>query len=196
MVGETPAADAATQEFCDYWENNAVLAGSVLVYNTGRSLGQFVSLLEQKAGALAVPDVLITAVGTKACCYATSRPSFPRETDPSCSHTFHTLTVPHDSYTGIPSLGCNVDVDEKDLALTFPYPFQTYVLSHVEQLKALQSCKEVVDIASIGTLQIFLLGEQAEGRGSAQSSSWREDLQWAKRLDHGWDLIKVREVSM
>lgn len=35
------------------------------VYNTGRSLGQFVSLMEEKAGGLALPDVLITAVGTK-----------------------------------------------------------------------------------------------------------------------------------
>ncbi len=35
------------------------------VYNTGRSLGQFVSLLTEKAGKLALPDVLITAVGTK-----------------------------------------------------------------------------------------------------------------------------------
>ena len=30
-----------------------------------RSLGQFQGLLEYKAGALPVPDVLITAVGTK-----------------------------------------------------------------------------------------------------------------------------------
>lgn len=66
MVGESLAADAATQDFCEYWESNAALAGSVLVYNTGRSLGQFVSLLEQKGGALPLPDVLITAVGTKA----------------------------------------------------------------------------------------------------------------------------------
>lgn len=65
MVGETAEADAATQSFRDYWEDSAALAGSVLVYNTGRSLGQFVSLLQQKGGALPVPDVLITAVGTK-----------------------------------------------------------------------------------------------------------------------------------
>lgn len=66
MVGDSGAADAATQQFCDYWEHNAALVGSVLVYNTGRSLGQFVALLEEKAGALPLPDVLITAVGTKA----------------------------------------------------------------------------------------------------------------------------------
>ena len=65
MVGEGEAADTATREFRDYWESNAALAGSVLVYNTGRSLGQFNSLMQEKAGALAVPDVLITAVGTK-----------------------------------------------------------------------------------------------------------------------------------
>ncbi len=65
MVGEGPAADAATQRFCDYWEDTASLAGSVLVYNTGRSLGQFTGLWAEKRGALALPDVLITAVGTK-----------------------------------------------------------------------------------------------------------------------------------
>ena len=41
------------------------LAGAQ-VYNTGRSLGQFVSLVDEKAGGLALPNVLITAVGTKA----------------------------------------------------------------------------------------------------------------------------------
>ncbi len=35
------------------------------MYNTGRSLGQFKSLWQQKQGLLALPDVLITAVGTK-----------------------------------------------------------------------------------------------------------------------------------
>ncbi len=66
MVGEGPDADAATQRFCNYWEDTAALAGSVLVYNTGRSLGQFTGLWAEKGGALALPDVLITAVGTKA----------------------------------------------------------------------------------------------------------------------------------
>lgn len=65
MVGEGEAADLATRDFCDYWEGNAALSGSVLVYNTGRSLGQFISLMHEKGGALAVPDALITAVGTK-----------------------------------------------------------------------------------------------------------------------------------
>ncbi len=66
MVGEGADADAATARFCAYWEDTAALAGSVLVYNTGRSLGQFTALWAEKAGALALPDVLITAVGTKA----------------------------------------------------------------------------------------------------------------------------------
>ena len=48
-----------------YWEEHAALCGSVLVYNTGRSLGQIQSLLEEKRGIMAVPDALITAVGTK-----------------------------------------------------------------------------------------------------------------------------------
>ncbi|KAL4852949.1 putative sucrose-phosphatase 2 [Chlorella vulgaris] len=65
MVGEGEEADACTRDFAAYWEDNAALAGGVLVYNTGRSLGQFQGLLDWKAGALPVPDVLITAVGTK-----------------------------------------------------------------------------------------------------------------------------------
>lgn len=62
---ESPEADRASWEFTNYWENNAALCGSVLVYNTGRSLGQFSFLLQEKMGQLAVPDVIITAVGTK-----------------------------------------------------------------------------------------------------------------------------------
>ena len=65
MVAEGPEADSATQDFCNYWESTPALAGGVLVYNTGRSLGGFISLLQEKQGALALPDVLITAVGTK-----------------------------------------------------------------------------------------------------------------------------------
>jgi Sucrose-6F-phosphate phosphohydrolase len=65
MVGEGALADGMTREFCEYWEGTAALVGSVLVYNTGRSLGQFVALMAEKQGALALPDVLITAVGTK-----------------------------------------------------------------------------------------------------------------------------------
>jgi hypothetical protein len=53
-----------TQEFQDYWENVAALTSGVLVYNTGRSKGQLVHLLGEKE-MLAVPDVCITAVGTK-----------------------------------------------------------------------------------------------------------------------------------
>ena len=65
MVGPGADFDAATRRFRVYWENNAQLAGSVLCYNTGRSIGQVVSLLEEKQGALAVPDVVITAVGAR-----------------------------------------------------------------------------------------------------------------------------------
>lgn len=65
MVGTTPEADEMTSAFTRYWEGTAALCNSVLVYNTGRSLGQFKGLLQEKAGVLAVPDALITAVGTK-----------------------------------------------------------------------------------------------------------------------------------
>jgi hypothetical protein len=40
MVGDGEEADAATRDFCTYWEDNAALAGGVLVYNTGRCARQ------------------------------------------------------------------------------------------------------------------------------------------------------------
>lgn len=76
MVGDGEEADAGTREFCSYWEDNAALSGGVLVYNTGRSLGQFMGLWQSKGGALSLPDVLITAVGTKViCCQPPTRDS-------------------------------------------------------------------------------------------------------------------------
>lgn len=65
IVGDDEAADAATAHFNNYWEGVASLSGSFLVYNTGRSQGQFTGLLESKAEILPIPDALITAVGTK-----------------------------------------------------------------------------------------------------------------------------------
>ena len=46
-------------------EDTASLGGSVLVLNTGRSKGQLMDLLSKKEDIIAVPDVIITAVGTK-----------------------------------------------------------------------------------------------------------------------------------
>jgi hypothetical protein len=46
-------------------EDVASLGNSVLVLNTGRSKGQLMELLQKKEDIIAVPDVLITAVGTK-----------------------------------------------------------------------------------------------------------------------------------
>ncbi|GLC57318.1 hypothetical protein PLESTB_001211200 [Pleodorina starrii] len=67
MIGDMASPDAFTSShrFAEYWENSASLAGSLLVYNTGRSLGQFVDLMKKCDGKLAIPDVVITAVGTK-----------------------------------------------------------------------------------------------------------------------------------
>lgn len=42
--------------------------------------------------------------------------------------------------------------------------------------------------------QIFLLDNQDEGRSTAAVDSWKEDMQWARRLDQGWDLGKVKQV--
>jgi hydroxymethylpyrimidine pyrophosphatase-like HAD family hydrolase len=65
LVGDTPEADAATSAFRDYWDSHARLAGGVLVFNTGRSIGQVMSLLRDKAAHMPHPDVIVTAVGTK-----------------------------------------------------------------------------------------------------------------------------------
>lgn len=61
MVGD----DKSTAAFKSFWEDTAVVRGGVLVYNTGRSLESFQQLLASKAGVLARPDLLISAVGTK-----------------------------------------------------------------------------------------------------------------------------------
>lgn len=61
MVGD----DSATAAFKKFWEEEAVVRGGVLVYNTGRSLDSFVNLLNSKTDVLAHPDALISAVGTK-----------------------------------------------------------------------------------------------------------------------------------
>ncbi|KIZ05253.1 hypothetical protein MNEG_2702 [Monoraphidium neglectum] len=53
------------KDFKTYWEDTASLGGSVLVLNTGRSKGNLMSLLRDKEEVIAVPDVIITAVGTK-----------------------------------------------------------------------------------------------------------------------------------
>ncbi|KAG2492426.1 hypothetical protein HYH03_009369 [Edaphochlamys debaryana] len=67
MIGDMSSPDAfsSSERFTDYWENSASLAGSLLVYNTGRSLGQFVDLMKKCDGKVAIPDVVVTAVGTK-----------------------------------------------------------------------------------------------------------------------------------
>ncbi len=90
MVGNGHEADAMTHNFKQYWEDNAALRNSVLVYNTGRSLGQFTSLYQEKAGALALPNVLITAVGTKVHLLSA----------PFCSPMYSSLLLP---YAQLPS---------------------------------------------------------------------------------------------
>jgi hypothetical protein len=88
MVGDTPEFDYYTDSFRVYWEDNSALANSILVYNTGRSVGAVVGLLEQKGGKLAMPDVLITAVGTKVsqCSRSPPRPN-PGPLSSALAHT-------------------------------------------------------------------------------------------------------------
>jgi len=61
MVGN----DAYTSTFRDWWEKEGLVRGGVLAFNTGRTLPSVEALLREKAGFLAVPDVIISAVGTK-----------------------------------------------------------------------------------------------------------------------------------
>ena len=65
LVGHDGAQIDSTERFGRYWEDRAALTGSFLVYNTGRSFGQVLGLLQHMDGILPVPDAIITAVGTK-----------------------------------------------------------------------------------------------------------------------------------
>ena len=44
-------------------------------------------------------------------------------------------------------------------------------------------------------LQIFLLDMEGGSRAQASGQKWHEDLQWSRRLDEGWDLGAVKQVS-
>lgn len=65
MIDEDDFAVQCAKDFRSYWENSAALCSSILVYNTGRSIGQLTGLLEYREGSMTVPDAIITAVGTK-----------------------------------------------------------------------------------------------------------------------------------
>ena len=45
------------------------------------------------------------------------------------------------------------------------------------------------------TLQIFLMDMEEGDRHVASGQKWHEDLNWAKRLDQGWNLSAVKQVS-
>ncbi len=42
------------------------------------------------------------------------------------------------------------------------------------------------------TAQIFML--DSESRSTANNAGWREDRQWARALDHGWNLGEAKQV--
>lgn len=65
MIDDSDEGIRFAEDFRDYWENSATLCSSILVYNTGRSIGQLTGLLDHRKGVMAVPDAIITAVGTK-----------------------------------------------------------------------------------------------------------------------------------
>lgn len=45
------------------------------------------------------------------------------------------------------------------------------------------------------TLQIFLMDMEEGDRHVASGQKWHEDLNWAKRLDQGWNLSAVKQVG-
>lgn len=61
LVGD----DRATLAFTQWWLDVGAPAGGRLVYNTGRALDLFESLLEEKRHCMVEPDLLISAVGTR-----------------------------------------------------------------------------------------------------------------------------------
>ena len=44
-------------------------------------------------------------------------------------------------------------------------------------------------------VQIFLLDVKQQDRSSADGQMWKEDTQWARILDEGWDLGCVKQVT-
>ena len=52
-----------------------------------------------------------------------------------------------------------------------------------------------MDLSLWAMLQIFLLDMEGGHRGHASGQKWHEDLQWARRLDEGWNLAAVKQVS-
>ena len=52
-----------------------------------------------------------------------------------------------------------------------------------------------IDLSLWAIVQIFLLDMEGGHRGHASGQRWHEDLQWAHRLDEGWNLTAVKQVS-
>jgi hypothetical protein len=44
-------------------------------------------------------------------------------------------------------------------------------------------------------VQIFLLDVKEQDRSQADGQVWKEDTQWARILDEGWDLERVKQVG-
>ena len=43
-------------------------------------------------------------------------------------------------------------------------------------------------------LQIFMLDVKEQDRSQADGQVWKEDAQWARILDEGWDLARVKQA--
>jgi sucrose-6-phosphatase len=65
LIGSFPDTKAAQRRFNEYWISKHYFGQSKLVYNTGRSLEEFLDLYKQ-GYKLLDPDMLVTAVGSNA----------------------------------------------------------------------------------------------------------------------------------
>lgn len=66
----------------------------------------------------------------------------------------------------------------------------------IQMWKSDATCWTILNIAMLIwlALQIFLMDTEAGDRHVASGQKWHEDLQWAKRLDQGWNLSAVKQV--
>ena len=62
LHGTTPSAQDGLSRWRDFWRQSEAPKGSVLCYNTGRCIADYLSVLQPE---LPVPDVLITGDGTE-----------------------------------------------------------------------------------------------------------------------------------
>lgn len=179
-----------TAEFQTYWEDNAALAGGVLVYNTGRSKGQLVYLLGERP-QLAVPDVCITAVGTKVGGRAGGVGGFLRGGGrAACPGGAWGMmsAAGHCSYRSPATQPVAGAGSRLEAASTLdPVPS----LTTPSRLPAWPTALALPASPPPLRLQIWYLPEGKRAFSDPTQVEWIEDKTWARVLDEDWDISKV-----